>query len=177
MNDEKLILEIYNKIIANILMGIDEKYKEELKISYLEYLKRLYLNINVDLKNKNINQLISLFTDLEISKWKDTLPEMRLSELLSDKALENIKYISNTGYKYAKLMIDKNFRKNENEDLQPVIDVKKAQESIEMLNSYYSQVREFNKNIAAYYVSEGSLDFQFAGGITKNMSLRVGKMK
>ena len=35
MNDEKLILEIYNKIIANILMGIDEKYKEELKISYL----------------------------------------------------------------------------------------------------------------------------------------------
>ena len=102
---------------------------------------------------------------------------MRLSEILSDKSLENIKYISNTGYKYAKLMIDKNFRKNENEDLQPVIDVKKAQESIEMLNSYYSQVREFNKNIAAYYVSEGSLDFQFAGGITKNMSLRVGKMK
>ena len=46
-----------------------------------------------------------------------------------------------------------------------------------MLNTYYEQVREFNKQIANYYVSEGSIDFQYASGITENMSLRIGRMK
>ena len=177
MNNKKLILEIYNKTINDILIGIDGKYKEELCLAYIEYLKKKYLNFDLDLGNKKPEELISLFVDLEKSKWKDTNVDAKLSELLSDSAFENIKHISNTGYKYAKSMLDKKFESGVEMLLQPVITEEKAQQSIEMLNTYYEQVRDFNKKIATYYVSEGSIDFQYASGITENMSLRIGRIK
>ena len=177
MNNEKLILEIYNKTINNILIGIDVKYKDELCLAYMEYLKKNYLNFDLDLGNKKPEELVSLFVDLEKSKWQDTNTDAKLSELLSDPAFENIKYISNTGYKYAKSMLDKKFETSVEILLQPVIEEEKAQESIEMLNTYYEQVRDFNKRMATYYVSEGSIDFQYASGITENMSLRIGRIK
>lgn len=177
MNNETLILEIYNKTINDILLGIEEKYKDEVCQAYLEYLKKNYLNFDLELGNKKPEELIILFVDLEKSKWQDTNVDAKLSELLSDPALENIKYISNTGYKYAKTMLDKKFEMGVEMLLQPVIEEEKAQKSIEMLNTYYDQVRDFNKTIATYYVSEGTIDFQYACGITENMSLRIGRIK
>lgn len=177
MNNEKLILEIYNKTVNDILIGIDEKYKKELCLAYVEYLKKKYLNFDLNLGNKKPEELVNLFVDLEKSKWQETNVDAKLSELLSDPAFENIKYISNTGYKYAKSMIDKKFESDTEILLQPVIEKEKAQESIELLNTYYAQVRDFNKQIAIYYVSEGSIDFQYASGITENMSLRIGRIK
>jgi len=177
MNNDKLILEIYNNTINDILVGIEEKYKEELCLAYLEYLKKNYLNFDLDLSNNKPEEIVSLFVELEKSKWQDINTDAKLSELLTDPAFENIKYISNTGYKYAKLMLDKKFEARSEVALHSVIDEEKAKESIDMLNTYYEQVREFNKQIANYYVSEGSIDFQYASGITENMSLRIGRMK
>jgi len=177
MDKEKLILEIYNRTINDILIGIAEKYKEELCLSYIEYLKKNYLNFDFDLDNNHPDELVSLFVELEKSKWQDITVEEKLSELLSDPAFDNIKYISNTGYKYAKSLLDKKFEASSVEFLQPEIDQEKAQESIEMLNKYYEHVREFNRQIANYYVSEGSIDFQYASGITENMSMRIGRIK
>lgn len=177
MNNEKLILEIYNKTINDILIGIEEIYKEELCLAYIDYLKKNYLNFDLNLDNKKPEELVKLFIDLEKSKWQDMNREAKLSELLKDPAFENIKYISNTGYKYAKSMLDKKFETGVDVVLQPVIDEQRAQESIDMLNRYFEQVRDFNKNIANYYISEGSIDFQYASGITENMSLRIGRIK
>ena len=174
MNNEKMISEIYNKTINDILIGIDDKYKEELSLAYMEYLKKNYLNFDMSLGNKKPEDLVRIFSNLESSKWGDTHGDAKLSEMLSDPAFENIKYISNTGYKYAESRINKKF--GNSTDIPPVIDVEKAQESIEMLNKYYEQVRDFNKTIATYYVSEGSIDFQFASGMTENMSMRIGRL-
>ena len=51
MNNEKLVLEIYNKTINEVLKGIDEKYYEELRSAYMEYLKRNYLSFEI-IKNQ-----------------------------------------------------------------------------------------------------------------------------
>lgn len=177
MNNEKLILEVYNKTINNILNSVSEKYKNELSLAYMDYLKRIYLSFDFELENNQSEELIKTLVNFEISKWKDVSESSILSELLNDQAFENIKYISNTGYKYAMLMLDKKSFNNDNTLLQPVIEKEKALESIELLNSYYEQVRDFNKTIANYYVSEGSIDFQYASGITENMSLRIGRLK
>lgn len=177
MNNEKLILEIYNQTINSILIGVDAKYKDELCLAYIEYLKKIYLNFDLKLGNKKTEELVSIFVDLEKSKWQDTNADAKLSELLNDPAFENIKYISNTGYKYAKSMINKKFGAGVETLLQPVIEESKAKESIEMLNTYCEQVRDFNKTIATYYVSEGIIDFLYASGITENTSLRIGRIK
>lgn len=175
MNNEKLVLEIYNKTINEVLKGIDEKYYEELRSAYMEYLKRNYLSFDLNKNNKKPEEIAVLFTQLENSKWINSKPGLKLSELLRDPAFENIKYISNMGYKYAREMLDMKFKAG-NAPLQPVIDEEKAKESIEMLNNNYEQVREFNKMMANYFISEGSLDFQYASGITEHMSLRIGDL-
>lgn len=174
MNNEKLISEIYNQTINDILNGIDEKYKSELCMAYINYLKRIYLNFDLELGNKKIDELVSVFVNLEKSKWKDANKDSKLSELLHDQAFENIKNISNTGYKYAEEMLSK---KIFNDAIEPVIEKEKAKENIDKLNKYCDQVRNFNKQLATYYVSEGSMDFMYASGITENMSLRIGRMK
>ena len=117
-----------------------------------------------------------MFADLEKSKWHDVDSDAKLSELLSDPAFDNIKYISNTGFKYAESMLSKKFETGAEIIVQPVIEKEKALESIEMLNNNYEQVREFNKMMANYFISEGSLDFQYASGITEHMSLRIGDL-
>ncbi len=174
MNNEKMVEEIYNKTINDVLNGIDYKYSDELCLAYKGYLKNNYLNFDLSIGGKKPEELAILFADLEKSKWHDLDSDAKLSELLSDPAFDNIKYISNTGFKYAESMLSKKFETGAEIIVQPVIEKEKALESIEMLNRCYEQVRDFNKDIANYYVSEGIIDFQYASGITENMSLRIG---
>ena len=44
------------------------------------------------------------------------------------------------------------------------------------MEQYYENVKPFNKIIAQTYLSEGSVDYIYAAGLTDNKSLRVGRM-
>lgn len=177
MNNEKLIIVVYNNTINSVLYKIDEKYKSEVKLAYMNYLMKLYSNFNFDLYRRSLEEKISIISNLQKFKWQYLNTDIKLSILLDDSAFENLKRISNKGFELAKLMLAKNLSLDDKTLLQPVISEKEAQENIEKLNIYYNQVRVFNKNLSSQYVSEGSLDLQYASGITENMSLRIGQIK
>ena len=93
---------------------------------------------------------------------------------LSDEVLDDIKFISSLAFKLAEQKV--NSRDVNGENMQNTLDEGTANKYIEALNTYLSQVQDFNKQVAEYFVSEGIVDLQFASGITSNMSLRIGRI-
>ena len=58
-----------------------------------------------------------------------------------------------------------------------MLDKQTANEKIKLMDELLNKVLKFNKKIATYYYSEGTLDFSYAAGLTDLMSLRVGRSK
>lgn len=169
MTVEEMIKEIYVKTIDIVLNNTDGQYKDELIKSYQNYLERGYLNL--DTLEQSYEEILPIFLDYEISYWQSMSPEAKLSRLLSDIAYEKILEISNLGYDCAMRKINH----NNIENFFP-IDRETANKSIEFLTSLITQVKEFNKVPAEDSVSEGILDFQFAAGLSKVKSLRIGRI-
>lgn len=171
MTDET-IKKIYANTVKFVLNGIDEESKELISYYYFSYLYKIYKNF--DIKNRNVEKVIQIFSNLEISKWQNMNAIAKKEELIKDNAFESIKAISGIALDYAKQKI--NTRDINNENMQDTLDRKKADEYINELNAYLQQVKDFNKQIAIYYVSEGIMDLDFASGKTKNTSLRIGRI-
>ena len=162
---EEIIKKIYKNTISTVLENIDSEVVNDLCAAYYEYLLRNYSNF--DTKGKNEEEVITIFSQLEKSKWSNMNSGMKKSELLKDEAFEHIKYISGMGLKYAQERVVKN---------SVVLDAETADKYIDLLNEYLPKVQKFNVFIAQNYVSEGIMDLQFASGKTNDMSLRIGRM-
>ncbi len=171
MTDES-IKKMYANTINVVLDGIDEESINLIKNAYYTYLYDNYRNF--DIGNRNIENVIKIFSDLEITKWKDMSIIDRKTVLLSDEVLDDIKFISSLAFKLAEQKV--NSRDVNGENMQNTLDEGTANKYIEALNTYLSQVQDFNKQVAEYFVSEGIVDLQFASGITSNMSLRIGRI-
>ncbi len=173
MKREELINKIFNNTISNVLLNIDEKYIEEITIAYKDYLNRLYSNF--DDKGLTDDKLEEVFTKLENSAWTISNQGTKLSILLKDEAFNSIKSISNAGYKYALQMLENKSNSN-NKEVLPVISKEISDKNINMMTELLSNVREFNVELANNIVSEGIVDYKFASGQTKYMSLRIGRI-
>lgn len=171
MDIKLLITSIYNNTINVLLEGISDENKKELIYGYKEYLVRVYRNYYNS--KYPVTELIKLFSNLEISKWKNATPDERMIYFLKDQALDEVRRISYDGYKYALKRIS-TVHPGGNQTESPItLDVMTANKSIEMLKEYLPKIRSFNKNIAIQYVSEGSIDFLYASGQTDCLSFRT----
>lgn len=175
MINELAINEIYNEVINVILNGVNKKYNEEISVAYKNYLLKTYLNF--EMMGKAKDDLLPIFINLEISKWKKATQNVKLSEFLIDEVLNNIRNISNNGYKYALSQLNQRSFGQKQINLLPVLDEDTAEKNILTLQNLLPKVREFNQDLASNLVSEGIVDFMYASGKTDNMSLRVGRMR
>lgn len=175
MEQNELINLIYNRTINIILNGIEEQYKDEIKIAYKDYVDKKYSSYNLEGVKKE--DVYKFFVDLEVSKWEDISIGNKLSELLKDEALENIRYISNIGFEYAEARINQRKPGDNNSYLPATLDETISAQNIDILNNLLSKVRSFNQNLANSFVSEGIIDFKYASGKTENTSLRIGRIR
>ena len=111
--------------------------------------------------------------DLEMSLWKDKNSDYRLSYLIKDEFFTKLSYLSQVGLKYAMKRLS---AEKLNALYEPEITEEYAQNNIHLMEQYYENVKPFNKIIAQTYLSEGSVDYIYAAGLTDNKSLRVGRM-
>ena len=171
MTDEA-IKKIYDNTINIVLNEIDEESKESISYFYYEYLNEIYKKI--DIKNINIEKAIQIFSNLELLKWKNMSAIVKKMELIKDEALDNIRAISSIALNFAKQKVETRNRNEENTC--DTLDKEKADKYIQKLNTYLSQVKDYNKQLANYYVSEGIMDLNFASGKTNYTSLRIGRI-
>lgn len=155
------IKRIFENTINDFLIGFNADDKDKIKNLYFSYLTRKYSKINLN------DISIKYYSDLEKIKWKDLSLEGKLSVISEDKNLDEIIKLSMEGLKAAD-----DFRMNGNK-----FDKKTANEKIQRMNDLFDKVLEFNKGLARYYCSEGSLDFSYAAGMSDLMSLRTGRSK
>lgn len=157
----ELINNIYEEMISTILQGFNDSEFGEVTASYREYLIKNYGN-----KQGDIDKLKAAILSIERDKWKDKDKKNKQMNLFNDVYLERLGYLSNLALKLAK----GRFYGNEDN----AISTDEVLEYIKLMKEYASLVREFNRGIADVYLSEGILDFQYAIGLSNNMSLRLG---
>lgn len=165
--EDDIINKIYNRVINVILKDSSQENSKELSDSYRQYLINTYGDI--DEQVINLEDVFNTIVEVELDKWKNVSILKKYSEFLRDDALKNIEQISLVGQRYAlNRLRQKNILSiSENE----------ANQNIEMLENLRPNVRDFNKTLADYYISEGTIDFEYACGKTNNYSLRVGRIK
>lgn len=161
-----LIRYIYNETIVDVLNGFNEFEHEEVRNAYKTYLINNYDSIK---SSKNLEKLKAFYLKLEKARWNSKTKEDKQRLLIEDDYLNRLGYLSDVALQYAKL------RLNDEQD-KIDINVEQVRKFIEEMSVCANMVKDFNKSIATIYLSEGSMDFNYAVGLTDNTSLRVGRM-
>lgn len=161
MNNKEYIDKIYQNTIDKFLENIPAEKKEELKKLYYNYLIRAY-------SNKELNDnMAEYYQDIEVLGWENFSLEGKLSVVLEDKNLEELKKLSLEGMRYATSYVKDGTK----------IDVALANEKTKLMEELFNKVLDVNKVLAQNYYSEGVLDFEFATGTTNISSLRTGRIR
>lgn len=161
MENNKNIMKIYENTVDMFLKGFSNTELEAIRKMYISYLLRTYSRLELD------DRTVRYYSNLEIIKWKDFNIEGKMSIISEDKNLDELVKLSMEGLHFAD-----QFRRNG-----VLLDKKIANEKIELMDELLNKVLDFNKTLAAYYYSEGTLDFFYAAGLTDFMSLRTGRSK
>ena len=161
MENNKNIMKIYENTVDMFLKGFSNTELETIKKMYISYLLRTYSRLELD------DMTVRYYSNLEIIKWKDFNIEGKMSIISEDKNLDELVKLSMEGLHFAD-----QFRRDG-----VLLDKKIANEKIELMHELLNKVLDFNKTLATYYYSEGTLDFSYAAGITDFMSLRTGRSK
>lgn len=161
METNKSIMKIYENTVDKFLENFSVSEIESIRNLYLSYLIRTYSHLKLD------DIAVDYYSNLEVIKWKDFNIDGKMSIISEDKSLEELVKLSMEGLHYAD-----QFRK-----YGTMLDKKIANEKIKLMNELLNKVLEFNKKLATYYYSEGSLDFSYAAGLTNLMSLRTGRSR
>ena len=162
MND--LEQAIYDNLINIILKDFNENEIEEVKEGYKNYLISVYRDL-YDLDN-NKEKLKKHFIKTEIMRWEDKSKNLKQRSLLKDEYFAKLYDISQMAYKYA------NYRKT-GQINEINITKEQADQYIYLMNEYLEKVRDFNKEVAIEYLSEGSTDFYYALGLIEEKSFRL----
>lgn len=151
---------VYTNLESIILADVPIELHGKLTDAYKTYLVKTYSNVSTD--------AASMIISCEKEEWGRKTQEQKLSMLLDDPALTELKRISGIGYKAALATLNGE---------EPGFDQEEAEGYIEQMEGLVSKVRDFNTNLARQYLSEGSIDFQYAVGKTEYTSLRIGRIK
>lgn len=160
MNDDK-IKKIYQKLINLILDGFSADERNIACQEYYNILINRYSSIDID-ENKFIKII-----EIEYNEWKDLGLGARKHILLKDNVLKEIVNLTGQGYKWAEERVNNN----------SLVSVEIAEKYINRINQLLPLVQEYNKELANWYVSEGTMDLLYACGKTDNTSLRIGRYK
>ena len=157
----KIIKKIYLNTISEVIDDVPVELKKEFSNSYHKYLLKIYLDDELEEEDE------SIYTELELSRWKRASCSLKLSEILKDKAYERIKKNSARGLHYAEQRLE------ESSNGCPTISLMRANKNIQRLERDLQKVRGFNKDVAKILVSEGIVDFLYACGRSEFISLRL----
>ena len=166
-----MVFMLSNYIFENskeeIIKGFsDLKEQNEILFFYRKYLNRIYAST---VRNEfDFEKYKDKFLKYELSKWVDVSKSQKQSLLIEDEFLDRLGYLSDLGLKYAIAKI-----KGEPYSMTPV----QARKYISEMNLLVNKVLGFNSNLAQTYLSEGTIDFMYASGLSDKMSLRVGRIK
>lgn len=162
---EDFIKYLYDNTIKYIISDFNEDEISEIKEGYLNYLNNHYLDT---IDEENIEKAKKVFPEVEIKNWKKVSKKAKQSILLKDSALDDMRYYSDYARVYANERLDNN---------RIVISEKQAKSYIKHMEDMFEKVRDFNKVIAHQLLSESTVDFLYASGISDNMSLRCARYK
>ena len=161
------INEMLNKIYSNIINIILKDFEEEEKIlvqqEYIRILKNRYSNLNIT----NYEKVYEKLYKLEYNEWNNLSINAKKQILLKDEVLDEIKNISSKAYENAKERLKNN----------KSISKEEAEQSINKLNELLTFVKEYNKDLARWHISEGIMDLKYASLQTNNTSMRISHIK
>ena len=167
---EKLIKELYNSNIGLILDGTKLDEQEELKKSYLKYLKESYIEALANVLDTE--KAIIVLNNVEKSKWQNEDKESKQSLLIRDEELDKIKDICVIADEYAskRRQLDNNEIKYD-----PLITKDEVDLKIKQMINLSKNVRNFNKDYASFLIEKGTLNFMYAANLIDNNSFIVKK--
>ena len=161
-----LIEFLYENAKKEILKGFINPIEiKEILYFYRKYLEERYLEIT---EKQEFEEKKEKILKREIRNWNDVSKKDKQRFLVYDENLAKLGYFSNLAYEAAMSKI-----KGENVD----INEQTAQNYKKLMKEYASKVRNFNKETAKEYLSNGIVDIDFATGKTECTSFRVGKIR
>lgn len=157
--------EFVDKVLISIkdelLNGIDSKYHEELLVSYKKHLMETLKNIK--LTQDNLDHFLKIEIDDNLSVLKKYSPDLKLQLFINDENYNFLHILSFKGYNYA---LD-NLLNNK------TISIDVANKNIKEMKDLIIKVFDFNMVSAAILLSDGILDYNYACGLSKDMSFRL----
>lgn len=169
---EEAIERIYNHVINIVIDGLEQENIEIAKEEYKRQLKEYILTMESEIKKYKfiINDYEQLYNGIlksEEEKWSNLPIGIKKNKLLKDEALNEIINISSEGYKKAEERLYNN----------KFTPIEYSEEKIKKLKELRELVKEYNKALSDWYISEGTMDLKYASGQTENTSLRIGHLK
>ena len=160
---EDFIKYLFDSTIDVVLKDFSNDEIDEVKKNYLEYLK---LHYKGTIDEDQIEKAKQVFPGIEINNFKNLKKEEKQRLLLEDEALERLEYFSHYANTYALYRMDND---------KCAISEEQANNYLVQMGKEFKKVRSFNKHIAENLLSESIVDFQYAAGLTNNMSLRSAR--
>lgn len=164
-NINTVIKKIYDSMIKIILRDIEPDYVEAICRKYMDTLVKRYSDIEFDVEN--IDYVYKDLFEIEYIEWANMSADMKKHIFLTDVALNKIIDLASEAFKYAKDRLNNN----------AVISKELADEYILKLKNLLNEVEDFNKNLAMWYISEASVDLDYASNQTENMSTRISHIR
>ena len=157
----KFIKELYDRTINSILKDIGDKYVDQVKKGYMNYLienyDEVYSEEDMYLLDDNISD--------EINYWGNQQSVAKLSSFVEDGKFKNLIKLSDESYNLAKKKLY---------SASSPISIDEAKIKIKQAEELLDEVESFNKIPAENLLSETTLDYQYASGISNDiMSLRL----
>lgn len=160
-----VIQKLYYNLISVILTGFEESDKKIVEAEYMRILSNRYSELPFNITE--YEKLYEKLFKLEYNEWSGLPLDMKKHILLKDSVLDEIINIASEAFKFAKNRLNKNM----------LISIEEADKYISRLEELYNSVKEYNKQLAQWHISEGILDLKYSSGQTENTSLRIGHIK
>lgn len=160
-----VIQKLYYNLINVISNDFEESDKKEIQVEYMKILNNRYSELLFN--TTEYEKLYEKLFKIEYNEWSNLSLDMKKHILLKDSALDEIINITSEAFKFAKERLNKN----------TLISTEIAEQYISRLSELYDSVKDYNKQLANWHISEGTLDLKYSSGQTENMSMRIGHIK
>lgn len=157
---EKIVNDIYNATIDNLLIDVPNEYVEELKNAYKDYLISRFGKFEIESNKKEIFIQRRIKELNEKNSNKHYLRKLQMYEI--DDYLSKLSVLSN--YIFAQAIKKGNNQAIDNIDYDL---------TIQQLNLFLSKVKEYNKAIAQNLYGDALLDLSYIYEKSDNLSLRL----
>lgn len=156
--------EIYNATIDVVLAGFEPDDFDAVSDGYRNYLRKNYdFSILSSITSSNYDKILGAYIMTEKRSWSNMLLDTKKGELFLDENLIKLSGLSAKAEGYARVRITNG----------EFITREVADDLISSMEEAFKKVEPYNLNLAEQYLSEGSVDCDFASGISNNCSIRL----